>query len=348
MSTRPTRPTRPDRPTRATEAGRVYLDLQNLARRTGRPTQELHLLYVLECFLDRLSRSAYADRLVLKGGVLLAAYEMRRPTRDVDLRADRLSATPDAVLRAVCDVASRTIDDGVVFGTSQALAEAIRDEDEYNGVRVTMPVELASARMAFHVDVNVGDPVVPEAQTIEVPRLRGGTLTLLGYPLAMVRAEKIVTMLERGEANTRWRDFADVYQLAQRHDADGHELAAALEAVARHRGVRLRALLPELETLPPLAQRRWAVWARKQDRGVELPRSFAEVLADVAAFADPALTGTVGGLRWAAEHRVWAPRASGAQALRVSDVPSGSPTAPPRRATTPRPGVPGTRGTPRA
>lgn len=70
------------RPTRATEAGRVYLDLQNLARRNGRPTAELHQLYVLECFLDRLARSPYTDQFVLKGGVLLAAYDMRRPTRD--------------------------------------------------------------------------------------------------------------------------------------------------------------------------------------------------------------------------------------------------------------------------
>jgi hypothetical protein len=103
-----------------------------------------------------------------------------------------------------------------------------------------MPAELASARTIFHVDVNVGDPVVPRPGNVDVPRLRGGTLTLLGYPLAMVRAKKIVTMLERGEANTRWRDFNDVYLLAQRHDADGDELTAAMEAIARHRAVRLR------------------------------------------------------------------------------------------------------------
>lgn len=68
------------RPTRATGAGRAYLDLQNLARRQQRPTDELHQLYALEGFLTRLSRSPYADRLVLKGGVLLAAYGARRPT----------------------------------------------------------------------------------------------------------------------------------------------------------------------------------------------------------------------------------------------------------------------------
>jgi hypothetical protein len=297
------------RPTRATEAGRTYLDLQNLARRSGRPTEELHQLYVLECFLDRLVRSPYADRFVLKGGVLLAAYDMRRPTRDVDLRADRLAATPEAVLDAVRSIAVLPVEDGVVFDVDQAHAETIRDEDEYSGVRVAMTVELASARMAFHVDVNVGDPVVPVPGGVVLPRLRGGVLTLLGYPLVMVHAEKIVTMLERGEVNTRWRDFADVYLLAARHGADGDELTASMEAVAKYRGAILQPLLPELDGLAGLAQRKWAAWVRKQRLDDRLPQSFEQILSKVAEFADPALTGKAAGL-------VWDPRVQRWQSLR--------------------------------
>jgi hypothetical protein len=67
------------RPTRATIDGRAYLDLQSLARSQRRPTDELHQLYALEGFLARLAKSPYADKLVLKGGVLLAAYHARRP-----------------------------------------------------------------------------------------------------------------------------------------------------------------------------------------------------------------------------------------------------------------------------
>lgn len=82
-------------PTRATVAGRAYLDLQNLARRSGRPTDELHQIYALEGFLARLAISPYADKLVLKGGVLLAAYAARRPTRDVDLQGRWISNNVD-------------------------------------------------------------------------------------------------------------------------------------------------------------------------------------------------------------------------------------------------------------
>jgi hypothetical protein len=72
-----------------------------------------------------------------------------------------------------------------------------------------------------HIDVNVGDPMHPPPNTIEVPRLLGGELTVLGYPLAMVFAEKIVTAVTRGTQSTRWRDFADIYLLARRHHIDG-------------------------------------------------------------------------------------------------------------------------------
>ena len=94
------------RPTRATLAGRIYLDLQNLARRSGRPTDELHQLYALEGFLARLAFSPYANRLILKGGVLLAAYQARRPTRDVDLQGQQIAGDVNEVLDLVRAIAA--------------------------------------------------------------------------------------------------------------------------------------------------------------------------------------------------------------------------------------------------
>ena len=84
-------------PTRATVAGSRYRDLQNLARRDGRPTDELFQLYVLEGFLDRLGGSSHRERFVLKGGVLLAAYGSRRPTRDIDFAGVHLDNDADDI-----------------------------------------------------------------------------------------------------------------------------------------------------------------------------------------------------------------------------------------------------------
>lgn len=159
------------RPTRATLAGRAYLDLQNLARRTNRPTDELHHIYALEGFLARLVESAYADRLILKGGVLLAALDVRRPTRDVDFQGQRLSNDTDQVLAMVRTIASVRVDDGLLLKSDAASAEIIRDQDEYSGVRVTLGGQLAAAHLTFHVDINVGDPIWPEPQIVTLPRL---------------------------------------------------------------------------------------------------------------------------------------------------------------------------------
>lgn len=195
-------------PNRGTVEGRVYLDLQNKARRDGRPNAELQQLYVLEGFLARLAASPDRDRFVLKGGVLLAAFGTRRPTRDVDFQGLRLANDTATVKALIIAVAGIPLEDGLVFHTRTAHADTIRDEDEYSGVRVTMTATLARAQLTFHVDVNVGDPVTPAAVLVHVPRLLGGEpLALSGYPLPMVHAEKVVTALQRGTVNTRWRDW---------------------------------------------------------------------------------------------------------------------------------------------
>ena len=136
------------RPTRATVAGRVYLDLQRKARAEGRPTQELLALYALEGFLDRMTRSVHAGMFVLKGGVLLAAFEARRPTRDIDLRAQAVHNDAAEVLAVVRQVAEVERDDGLVYDAARAIAETIRDDDEYAGVRVSLGCQLATARVS--------------------------------------------------------------------------------------------------------------------------------------------------------------------------------------------------------
>ena len=116
---------------RESTAGRAYLDLQALARRTGRPTQELLVLYVLERFLFRLARSAYRDRLVLKGGMLLACLDSRRPTADIDLLAQAVANDVDTIAGVVTAVLAISVDDGVVYEPDRLDAQVIRDAELY-------------------------------------------------------------------------------------------------------------------------------------------------------------------------------------------------------------------------
>jgi hypothetical protein len=255
-------------------------------------------LYVLESFLARMASTGSADRFVLKGGVLLAVFGQRRPTRDIDLQAQSIANDPATVRAAITDIAAASLDDGVVFDTQAATAAAIRDEEQYQAVRISMTASLATARPSFHVDVNVGDPITPEPQIVQLPRILGGTIAVRGYPLSMVHAEKIATAIARGTANTRWRDFADIYTLTRRHRVDGTELGTSISEVAGHRGTRLEPLSATLDGYGRIGQQRWEAWRRKQHLEDRVPGQFGEVIAAVVDFADPAIAGISKGQSW--------------------------------------------------
>jgi predicted nucleotidyltransferase component of viral defense system len=265
------------RPTHADFAGSRYLALQRLARSQGRPTGELLQLYVLECFVRRLARSPHRQKLVLKGGLLLAAFDVRRATRDVDLLALATNNEPAEVERMIVDIATIDAEDGVEFVLDALKTDAIRHNDAYSGVRVALDARLATARVRFSVDLNVGDPIVPAPVSTTFPvLLADDPIELLAYPMAMVVAEKFVTALQRGAANTRWRDFADLFLLVD--SVDRTEVVEALRAVGSHRGVVLLSLGEALAGMPRVAQARWATWLKRHRSNLLLPEDFKSML----------------------------------------------------------------------
>ena len=127
----------------------------------------------------------------------------------------------------------------------------------------------------------------------------------------MVLAEKLVTALQRGTVNTRWRDFADIYLLSHHQPVDANALHAALTAVANHRGAELAPLADALANYnqTPGVQAKWAAWRRGQQLDDRLPEAFADVLTQVFAFADPAITGAAADAIWRLDDLTWVHRA---------------------------------------
>jgi predicted nucleotidyltransferase component of viral defense system len=111
------------------------------------------------------------------------------------------------------------------------------------------------------------------------------------FSLEMVLAEKIVTAIARGTANTRWRDFVDIYTLARRHKIEGKTLWESLLRVAEYRDVTLTPLNVVLADYAEIAQQRWLAWLRKQRLHSMVPTEFATVLNSVVTFADPVIAG---------------------------------------------------------
>lgn len=242
----------------------------------------------------------------------MAAFAARRPTKDIDLQATGLSNDADDVAGRLREIAAIELSDGVAFDADSITASAIRDghADEYAGVRVRLVGHLGRARLTVGIDVNFGDPIWPAPQLIELPRivpLDQPPVTLLGYPLAMVLAEKIVTAIDRGEGNTRWRDFADAYTLTRLHSVEAGVLRSSLETVSTYRGVALGPVLPALAEVPERAQPKWRAWRTRVNRQKELPGAFAEVLNEIARFSDPVLRESAHGI-WSVTEQRWGDR----------------------------------------
>ena len=294
------------RPSRDTTAGRVYLDLRAKARTEGRGTDELLVLYILERFLYRLSISEHRDRFVLKGGMLLAAFDERRPTRDVDLLGLAITNDTESVAAVMAEIAAIEVDDGVSFQPDQLNTRLIREQDVYAAVRVAMPASVATATLALKVDVNVGDPVTPAPVEVSYPALLDEPFTMVGYPLATMLAEKLVTMIARGDTTTRVRDFADVWLLTGRHPIAVGDLREAMVATAGYRDVTLVRLGGVLSKLAATRQDGWSRYITRAGIDRDVPAKFAEVIADVIAFVDPVADDALDpGSSWDPAARRW-------------------------------------------
>ena len=274
----------------------VYRALQRRARRDSRGVQELFEFYLLERFLYRLSISPYRDRFVLKGGLLLTVLGARRPTRDADVLARGVAGDEESLIAVVEEISSIHADDGLTFDASAVRSSVIREFAAYPGLRISVPATLGSARLQLRLDVNFGDPVGP--QEIEYPTLLAGKpIHLLGYPVEAVIAEKVETMISRGDANTRERDYADVLALSKVHSVKARSLRQALERTAAHRGTQLMPLSQTLDTLPAARQRDWRAFLARS-RLTAMPDSFEEAVARVADFVDPVLRNDPDLDRW--------------------------------------------------
>lgn len=295
----------PPTPSRNTLAGRTYNDLRNLARRHKRDPAEYITFYALEGFLARLAASDFAKDFVLKGGVLMAVFAKRRPTRDIDLAAQNLSNDVQIVEEQVRRILAVPVKDGLEFDQGSIRGKQIRDDADYNGARVKMMASLATAQVPLHVDVNFGDPIWPAPTETVLPLLLGGSLRVVGYPAHMVLAEKIVTAIERGSINTRWRDFTDIVAIVRTRNISAVDLREAINAVAQNRQVQVEPLGPLIAGMPALAQQKWKNWRKKQRLEESTPADLVDLLEACVAFCDPVLNGSVEYAIWDAAKESW-------------------------------------------
>lgn len=171
--------------------------------------------WVAERFLYRLGASKQRDQFVLKGATLFLIWkgELARPTRDLDLLGYG-NPDIDRVVRTVREICSLQADDGIEFDLDGIRGEAIREDAEYDGIRVLVVATLDRARVTLQIDIGFGDVVDPAPVESRVPVMLDLPAPLLrAYPPEVVIAEKFEAMVTLGAANSRMKDFFDIWML---------------------------------------------------------------------------------------------------------------------------------------
>lgn len=198
--------------------------------------------FALERVLFRLSQSKHRDIFVLKGALLFELWtqERYRATRDADFLA-RGDNTPERFLIIFRDLCNGVaVDDGLRFDAESVTAERINEDANYQGVCVTFMGYLENARIPIQIDIGFGDVVTPAPAEAEFPTLLDFPAPrLLAYPRECVVAEKFEAMVKLGIANSRMKDFYDLWKLSRDFAFDGLLLSEAIKKTFAHRETEL-------------------------------------------------------------------------------------------------------------
>lgn len=228
-------------------AASVRQKLRNLAKGQGEDFQLVLTRYVSERLLYRLSKSEHSNTFVLKGAMLFAAWTGQpfRPTRDVDLlgygepSAERLAE----VFRDICQTVVEP--DGVEFDADSVNVAVIREDQEYGGQRIGLMAYLDRAKIAVQIDVGFGDVITPGAQEIMYPPLLNiPAPRLWAYTKESVVAEKLHAIVVLGMANSRMKDFYDLWRMAQVFEFPGDMLFKAIAATFERRQTMIPKAFP--------------------------------------------------------------------------------------------------------
>ena len=213
--------------------------VKNIAKEKHISAQLVLQNYMLERFLERVSLSRYRDNYIIKGGFLIASMIGldSRTTMDMDATIKGYPVAEDTIRSMIEEIIDVHVDDDISFQI-KSLGE-IRDGDEYTGYRVALSADYEKMAVPLKLDITTGDKITPrEIEYSYKLMLEDRSIRVLAYNLSTILAEKLETVISRGDQNTRPRDYYDIYILdkLQAENIDTDTLNAALEATAKKRG----------------------------------------------------------------------------------------------------------------
>jgi len=216
----------------------IRAKLMNIARTEKIDFDALLLRYFQERFLYRLSISKFSDHFVLKGGLLLICLRIprSRPTKDIDFLAQKVKNDPAEIEYIFKNITNLHYDNGVKFDPLSIESERIKEDTNYEGIRLKIDATLGQARKRLQMDIAFGDVVIPKVKLIEFPTLlEEESPKIKVYSIESIISEKFEAMVKLAMVNSRMKDFYDVYTLSINHNFQGNRLKKAIESTFKRR-----------------------------------------------------------------------------------------------------------------
>ena len=213
--------------------------IKNIAKNKNISTALVLQNYMLERFLERVSLSRYHDNYIIKGGFLIASMVGldSRATMDMDATIKGYPVNEEAIRKMVADIIAVPVEDAIHFCLKSV--REIREGDEYTGYRVALTADYEKMAVPLKLDITTGDKITPrEIEYSYKLMMEDRSIRVLAYNLSTILAEKLETVVSRGDQNTRPRDYYDIYILSklQAENIDVDSLKAALSATTAKRG----------------------------------------------------------------------------------------------------------------
>ena len=281
----------------------VRARLLNRSREDNRSFKELLQYYGMERFLYRLSVSEYESHYILKGALMLRAWNSPefRPTMDIDMlgRTRNDEANIISQIRTVMSVEVEP--DGLTFDPASIQSERITEDADYDGIRIRFRGALGTARINMQIDIGFGDIVYPGPERAELPcMLDAPAPSLLCYSRESAIAEKFEAMVSLGELNSRMKDFYDIWLLSRQFAFEFNRLAEAIKLTFQQRDTKLNEPIDAFsKAFVTSRQPLWSAFRRRLNQ-VHLPESFAEITAEVEAFIEPIVKPRTTATNWPA------------------------------------------------
>lgn len=285
-------------------AASVRQRLLNIAKRNGEAFDLVLTRYALERLLYRLGNSRYHNQFLLKGAMLFAVWggAPHRPTRDLDLLGFGPNDLPQvqAVFQNICQVPVEP--DGLEFLPDTVRVSEIREDQEYQGVRVLFDAKLENAIIPIQVDIGYGDAVTPAPQEISYPTLlEFPAPQLRAYPIYTVVAEKFQALVLLGIANSRMKDFYDIWVIMRNFEFDGATFTKAIQATFERRNTPIPIAAPlaltENFARDTAKQTQWNAFLRKNALTAD-NLALPEIIAALHDFLMPPTVALAKGLKY--------------------------------------------------